>query len=456
MNVNPYLSALRRSWVVLIALVFIGGLVGLGLSAVAKPTYTASAKIFFAPAFSLSSTDLNQGATYTQNQMLSFAELATSPIVLKQVISDQGLDISTTALATTITASTPKNTAVLVLATAQATPKLAADIANAVASQLSTTVEALAPATATSRKAITATIVAPATAPSAPSSPNTQRNVLAGLIIGLVLGALVMILRFRLDTRVNSITQLSAITPAPLLGTIEIPRPSDSGPVRVTESYRKLAGTLNSAAAEPSLVLLVASSTRGEGASEVVMGLAAALAERRRKVLVIDANLRYPSIAQLTDLDVSSGLATVLDQNSASSIDEIIQTWTDEGFDILTSGPEVSNPSAALSSPAFAQILADCRKRYDVILIDTAPVAETADASILGEISDGVLLVANSTMVKVGQMTNAVDALDAAGVNLFGIVLNRVRPHKAAKKTAPQAVAPQPASGSTVLESTES
>ncbi|MET4780336.1 polysaccharide biosynthesis tyrosine autokinase [Glaciihabitans sp. UYNi722] len=427
MNTNSYVDALRRSWVVLVVLIVLGGLVGFGLSALAKPAYTSSAKIFFAPGFSVSSTDLNQGATYTQSQMLSFAELATSPLVLRQVISDEELDTTPAALATTVDATPPPNTAVLVLSATQATPKKAADVANAVAAQLSAVVEDLAPATTTNRKAISATIFAPAIAPSAPSAPNTWRNLLAGLLIGLVLGVLVVFLRFRLDTRVHSSRELTRITDAALLGTIESTKVTVHSSPHVTESYRKLAGTLSSAIAGSRPALLVASSTHGEGVSEIVIGLAAALAERRRKVLVIDANLRHPVIAERTSLDNSNGLASLLRDIAPAKEREVIQTWDEAGFDVVTSGPSITNPSASLSSPAFAEFLVSCRKRYDVILIDTAPVVETADASILGEISDGVLLVADTTRVKNKQLSDAIDTLDSGAVTVFGVVLNRFR-----------------------------
>jgi capsular exopolysaccharide synthesis family protein len=441
MNSNHYLDAFRRSWAVLVVLILLGGLVGLGLSLVAKPLYTATSQLYFAPSAGTSATDLNQGSTYTQAQMLSFAQLATSPVVLDSVIRNEKLGVSAKSLAASITATTPQNTVVLEVAVTQPTPQQAAIVANAVASSLATEVEDLTPTTTGGRKAIKVTIVSPATEPSTPSSPDTSRNLLAGVLIGLVVGVLIVFLRYRLDTRVRNAAILAQVTDAPLLGSIEQHGKNTSRPVAddsrapLAESFRQLGAHLASTGNGPSkMSLLVTSSTHAEGSSEVAVGLAAALSERGRRVLLVDANLRHPHIAALADLDGGAGLGTVLDENADSG--SLVQTWDRHGFDVLPAGPAIANSSVLLSSPALSALMKKLKSRYEVIIVDVAPVAVAADAAILGALVDGALVVADSRTVREAQLAGALNSLEKSKVTVLGIVLNRV--HPASGRGAPE------------------
>lgn len=461
MNPNQYLDALRRSWAVLIVMIILGALVGAGLSLAATPLYTARAQLYFSASAGTSATDLNQGSAYTQSQMLSFAQLATSPAVLDTVIENEKLGISASELASSIDATTPQNTVVLEVASTQGSAQQAAAIANAVASSLVTEVVDLAPSTTTGRKAITATIIAPATAPATPSSPDTRRNVLAGLLIGLIVGVLIVFLRYRLDSRVHDGSVLAEITDVPLLGAIEThgrrkPRPAPAGTIApLAEDFRQLGAHLASVGNGTSkLSVLVTSSIHGEGSSEVAIGLSAALSERRR-VLLIDANLRHPHIASLAGFDAQPGLSSIL-QDDHSPLDLVLK-WERHGFDVLPAGPAVANPGVLLSTASFTTMMRKFKTRYDVIIIDAAPVAVAADASILGSLVDGALVVADSTAVREAQLAAALDSLERSNVTVLGIVLNRVprsgRRGAAEKPVGRPAITPKPDATSMVTPS---
>jgi len=444
MNPNPYLAAVRRSWVYAVCAVVIGTLAGLILSLLATPLYSATATVYFSSGFSASATDLNQGSDYAQAQMLSFAELAKSPAVLSPVISSLGLDTTPHALAGTIDATTPQGTVVLDITAASGTPSGAADVANAVADSVIANAEQLAPATTGKGKPLTASVVGPATVPTSTSSPDTSRNVLAGLVIGLIAAILIVVLRQQYDTRVVSAAALAAVTDAPILATVEKRRTDARGGARgalpdgtlwggtvpgSAESYRQLGASLVAGDLKRGRrAILVTSALPGEGKSVTALGLAIALSEHGGSVLLIDGNLRRPALAGLLGVDGKPGLAEVLD--GRAEFEEVVASSVRPGLDLLPAGDAVSGFGALLSSPAMAALVRAARARYEVLVIDAAPTSVAADAAILGALVDGAVVVVDSTRVHAVQLAGALDSLGTSHVTVLGTVLNRAHPHR--------------------------
>lgn len=448
MNPNPYLAAVRRSWVYAVCAIVVGTLAGLVLSLVATPLYSATATVYFSSGFSTSATDLNQGSTYAQAQMLSFAELAKAPAVLAPVISSLGLDTSPHGLAGTIDATTPQGTVVLDITATSGKPSAAADIANAVADSLIANAEQLAPAATGKGKPLTASVVGPATVPTSASSPDTSRNVLAGLVIGLVAAILIIVLRQQYDTRVVSAAALAAVTDAPLLASVEKrrtdARPGSRRPAGSpfpdsalwngavpgsAESYRQLGASLAVGAAKGGKrAILVTSALPGEGKSVTALGLAIALSEHGGSVLLVDGNLRRPALAALLGFGGTVGLTEALE--GRAEFDEVVVSSVRPGLDLLASGGVASNPGALLSSPAMAVLVRTARSRYEFLVVDAAPTSVAADAANLGALLDGAVIVVDSTRVHAVQLASALDSLGTSRVAILGMVLNRAHPHR--------------------------
>lgn len=436
MSQHQYLAGFRRYWYIVVIATIIGAMGGWGLSQLAKPVYTATSSLYFSLNFGGSANDLNQGSTYTQNQMLSFAQLAESPLVLNPVI-DQ-LDLSTTPkdLANAIGVSTPQNTVILELSVADPDPAEAAKIANAVSASLSDMVEQIAPKTVSGGSTVSVRVIQPAAVPQDPSSPNTRLNLVAGLVIGLLLGSLIIVLRVLLDTRVHSAAIATAVTGVPLLGTADKEKRRAVGPVvlrdplsNAAENYRQLRSNLEFVGVDSDhLTFVVTSSVPGEGKSLIALNLSLALAEGGRKVLLVDADLRRPMVAEYTGLPGDAGLTSVLIGRAA--VDEVIQTWGETGLQVLTSGPIPPNPSELLSSKAMADLVTTLVDEYDVVVFDTAPVGAVADAAILAPMLDGALLVADRTRVHRPQLAQTMDSLEKSGVRVLGLVMNRSTPAK--------------------------
>lgn len=432
MNSKKYGQAFRRFWYVVVIGTIVGAIAGYGLSQLATPVYTATSSLYFSLSFAGTATDLSQGATYTQNQMLSFAQLAESPAVLQPVIDDLNLAETPAQLASAITVSTPQNTVILQIAVADTSPKQAAAIANAVAANLSSTVEQIAPKSATDRATVTVRVIAHAAVPDAASSPNTRLNVLSGLLLGLIIGALIVVLRETFDTRVHNAETAVEVAKAPLVGSIPRERGSHPGLVLVesplsvgSEAFRQLRSNLEFVTlGSPNRAIVVTSSVPGEGKSVISANVALALAETGQRVLLIDADLRRPMIATYTGLAGGAGLTSVL--AGRAEFEEVVQRWGEGELSVLASGPIPPNPSELLSSRKMADLLARLRTEYDTVVIDTAPLGSVADASILARQVDGALVVVDRTQVRRQQLAQTIDSLEKSGAAVLGIVLNRI------------------------------
>lgn len=433
---HRYAKVIQRFWYVALAVGVLGGFLGWGLSQLTVHKYTSTSSLFFSLRAGDSASDLNQGATYTQSQMLSFSQLATSPIVLSPVISHLGLDTSPAKLAQLIDVSAPQNTVVLTYSVTDTSATSAREIAAQVAKQLTTAVENVAPRDAKDKPTITATVIEPATLPRYASSPNTRLNTLGGLVLGLLVGALALVAVEALERRVRTPQIAAEVSGLPMLGSTRTLSSSSMNRYRVmldaplsaaAEAYRQLRSNFEYVmvgAGNPLVVLT--SALASEGKSTTALNFALALAESRQRVLLIDADLRRPSIAKYAGVETEPGLSSVL--IGRATFEQSLHRWGSGTLDLLTAGPTPPNPSEMLSSPAMLTLLASVRDRYDVVLIDTAPVLEFADATIVGAVADGVIIVADRTKVTRGYLAAAVEVISHAGVRAFGVVLNRVSP----------------------------
>jgi succinoglycan biosynthesis transport protein ExoP len=439
-NVRGHLGVLGRRWriVVIALLICVGGSAALSMSA--TPSYQASASLFFSLQNGNTANELAQGSTFTQNQMASYATLATTATVLDRVIDELHLDTGVAALARQVTASTPNDTVILKISATSRTPAQAAAIANSVAENLTEAVDGLAPVNAQGDASVRSTVVAPAEAPQFQSSPKTRRNVVLGFLLGVVLGALLAMLREALDTRVRGAEEVAALTSLPVLGTLAISDAERDGVLVVAdapldpqaERYRQLRTNLQfSQAPGRALVVGVTSALPAEGKSTVSLNLALSLAEVSGRVLLVDADLRRPTIADRLGLEGAAGLSTVL--IGRARVEDVVQEWGPRGLSILTSGMVPPNPTELLSSPAMTELVQDLAKRYDVVVFDTAPVLPVTDAQLLSRHVTAMVMVANTRALRRLQLSAALAALAQVDARVVGLVLNMLPARRSAE-----------------------
>lgn len=407
------------------------------------PIYTASASSYFTLPVGQSGADLFQGANYTQQQLGSYAHLATTPLILQPVITSLGLETTPRELKSQIQVSVVPDSVIINIFANDPDPQRAADIANRVTKEMERATAALAPKLTNGKVAISASTVAKATPPSSPSSPNTKRNVLAGALAGLFLGVLLALAREILDTRVRvsadlppGVALLAEVEKGKAIQPGAPDRRRDHAQFMLDESLRRVKTSLRFIDVErPVRVIAISSSMSGEGKTSLAIQFARVLSEGSGEVLLIDADLRRPQIASRLGVDSGIGLSDVL--AGVVSAEQAAQSALTPGLSVLTSGSAAPNPAELLGSSAMSALLASLRLKYEYIVIDTPPLLPVADASVLAAQVDGTLLVARYGKVTRAQIAKAVDSLRRIDVRLLGVVINAApRPSRRRAKRA--------------------
>ncbi|WP_182111834.1 polysaccharide biosynthesis tyrosine autokinase [Actinotalea sp. JY-7876] len=432
MELQDYIAVLRKRWrsILLIALLTIGTAVGITLAM--TPTYEARAQVFVSVRAGGTTSDLVQGSNFTQRQVKSYTDLATSPRVLIPVIEQLELDTTPDALAETVTADNPLDTVLINITATSRSPELAADVANATSESLATQVTALEkPDGAPSPVQISP--VRSASAQLEPASPNVKINLALGAGVGLALGFGLALLRELLDTRVRTEADLRKVSTTSVVATITQDDSAAKSPLLTvanphsqrSESFRRLRTNLQFLDVTDDLqTMVVTSSLPGEGKSTTAINLAITLADAGTKVLLVDADLRRPSVAKYMELEGSVGLTTVLIGRAA--VEDVVQPWGNGHLHVLPSGQIPPNPSELLGSRTMADLLAMLSMRYDVVIIDTPPLLPVTDAAILARLTGGAIVVVGAHLIHQNELKQSLGALQTVGARVLGLVLNRV------------------------------
>jgi capsular exopolysaccharide synthesis family protein len=297
-------------------------------------------------------------------------------------------------------------------------------------------------------------VVDPALAPSYPSRPQKARNILLGLLVGLVGGVGLALLREYLDNTVKSPDDIEALTGLPSLAVVpsvpglnghhkRLARGSVSQGAsgsrvellaymqpksQISEAFRALrTSLLLSQADHPPQVILVTSALPREGKTTAAVNLAVTLAQLGDRTLLMDSDLRKPGIRRALNLTMGKdvGLSSYL--AGVSSLDEVTMPHpTINNLAAITTGPVPPSPADLLSSHRMREAIAELRRRFKFIVIDSPPIMAATDAVILSALTDGVLLVVRSGTTPKEAFTRTRDLLAAVKCRLLGVVLNAV------------------------------
>lgn len=405
----------------------------------AAPQYSATAQViatYNAAQDGGNSDDITQqntGGTYVSNQIKSYPTLATTETVLKPVISQLGLDVSVKDLSNQLTVSNPSNTAFVNITATVGDAKQSATIANAVADSLRTIVEhdlyakgAAAP--------IKLTVVQRAATPQEPSAPNKKLCIAAGVVLGLIVGIIAALLKDLLRTKVEEASDVRGIVHASALGSIPknealegtrpviITEPNGS----VTEEYRRIRTNIkflevNKTPGQGQL-LVISSTSPSEGKTTTAVNAAAVLAENGAKVLLIDADLRHPSVAKRLGLEGGVGLAHVL--SNQASVKDVVQRYWKPNLHIMPAGPRIQNASVLLNSRIMHELVHQAVQQYDYVIIDTTPMSVANDAAVFGQMGNGVVMISARGVTYKSALRGAVNELRDLDVPLLGYVFN--------------------------------
>lgn len=429
MQIRDFLAVLRARWftVACCALVVLAAASAATLSI--TPVYTATTRVFFSAVAPAEEDEAGGVYVITQADLATYVDVVGSPVVREPLVEELGLD-GGFGLSAKVPASSP----MLDITVTADDPQVAAEIANAVGPQLAEVAGEFSPLLASAGQDVTATTITPATAPTSPSSPDVLRNLALGLLAGLVLGVGIAFVRHGLDTRVRGEADVRAVSDRPILATVGLDRAVRQQPVVMesdphgahAEAIRRLRTNLlfvDVTTRRHSFV--VTSAVPGEGKTTTTVNLAIAMADAGSRVLLVDADLRNPSVATTMGLEGAAGLTTVL--LGRASADEVIQPWRDTSLHVLPAGQIPPNPSELLGSDAMAELFTELAGRYDFVLVDSPPVVPVIDAVIINRLTGGMLMVVAVDQVGKRELAAALRSLETAGVNVSGFALNKVQ-----------------------------
>jgi capsular exopolysaccharide synthesis family protein len=261
-----------------------------------------------------------------------------------------------------------------------------------------------------------------------PVRPNKPLNIALGIIIGLIVGIGLAFFIEYLDTSVKTIDDVERSLQCPVLGVIpqNVGLLVDEGAESPhAEAYRVLRTNLLFSRKDDKLnTIAVVSAGAGEGKSTTVFNLAAVFAQSGQRVLIVDSDLRRPTLHKMLKVTNNLGLTNyLLKQNT---LEEVVQTTEIPTLDFLASGKLPSSSLGILSSAQMKDLISDLKQRYDFVFFDSPPIMGVSDASILASEVDMTLQVIQYRRYPQPMNIRAKQLIEKVGGNLVGIVLNNI------------------------------
>ncbi|MFD5213439.1 polysaccharide biosynthesis tyrosine autokinase [Microbacterium sp. NPDC058345] len=432
MELRDYLHVLRKYAV----LIVITTLVGVGAAAVwsltRTPLYNASSTVYVSTQSSDSVAELQQGQTFTQSRVATYAALATTPVVIDPIITELGLDTTADSQAARVKATVETGTNLITITVTDPDPAQAAEISNAIAGSLTETVESLDTLEGQETSPVRLTRVENALPPSQAASPNVPINLVLGLLLGLAAGIGIAMLLTVLDTKVRTKRDVEHITETAVLGAIPFDAKWKQRPLIINvdplspraEAFRSLRTNLQFVDFDGKHSFTVTSSMPSEGKSSTAINLAIALADAGKKVALLDADLRKPKVADYCGIDGAVGLSDVLIGNVR--LGDVMLPWGQRSLYVLAAGRIPPNPSELLGSPQMSQLLAALERDFDVVICDSPPLLPVTDAAVLSRATSRVITVVAAGETTKQQLAAAMSALENVDAKQAGIVITKV------------------------------
>ncbi len=424
MEIRSYIGILwRRKWVIVATAIVTVTVVVIGML-IMTPVYAASAMLRVLTPSGGTSDWIEYNTMYAERLTNTYAKIATTRPVLQELAQRLGLDqlpkIEVETLADTE----------LLLITAEATdPTLARDAANGLAEILLEQYEL-----ARVREGMPAnmlSVVEPAIAPKTPSRPRKMLNLALACMVGLGGGTGLAFAFEILDTTLHTAKQIETTTGLSALGKIPSARRRRAGFFNgnspQAEAFRHLRTKVFALDTEtPFRTLLVTSAEPREGKSTIVANLASAIAQSGRRVVVVDGDMRLPTLHKVFDLPNEIGLSTVLQEEVP--LDEALQSSDIPGVWVLTSGPPTPNAAELLALPPMRASVEQLAQQFDIVLLDAPSILTVTDAALLALVADGVILVVARAQAREEAVQAACQQLSDIKARSIGVVVNRAKP----------------------------
>lgn len=446
-KLTDYWRILRTHWVAIVVITLVGGLAAYGWTQIQPKVYSANASGLLSTGVSSDLSSALAGENYAKSRIKAYMDVAKSRRVAEYAISTLDLDITPDVLITKVSVLNPLDTPVLKVTATADSPEQARDLAEAWVEGISEQVTALenadAPQGTNDRSIVAFTSLDSAVLPTEQSSPNTRLVVALGLLLGFALGVVYAILRNMFDRRIRSSEQLERETGLPVIGRIPFNKQFTESERLITsqggndainrvasehdvaEAMRELRTNLKFMDVDdPPRTIVVTSSLPGEGKSTIVANLAVTIAASGEQVVVVDGDLRRPSVARIFGVLPGVGLTDVL--IGRAELQDVLQPWGGSGrLLVLGAGSVPPNPSELLGSNAMHAVVQELAK-HAIVLIDAPPLIPVTDAAILTARTDGSLIIAYVRRTTYDAVNHSLQNLERVRGRALGVILNGV------------------------------
>jgi capsular exopolysaccharide synthesis family protein len=465
-----YVETIRERWALIVATTLLATLAAAVYVATAPTRYKAEASVLVTPMTSTETATAGLGLITESNDptqtVSTAAKLIATPSVAALTLSDLGLSGSPQALLAKVSVQPVAQSSLVSVQAEAGSGVAAARLANGFAAsavelatrQLHATIatqlpglerqlansppsERTGPGTLSERVATlqslanapnpTVRVASIATVPTSPSSPQKKLALVAGAIGGLILGLGAAFASQALDPRLRREEQLRELFSLPLLAHVPRVRAGRSEsplvPARLTppaiEAYRALRATVAATAGELHRSILITSSSSGEGKSTTAINYALALAATNRRVLLVEGDLRRPTLADALGVDpVIAGVGAVL-INQISMADAVITSELNENLNLLLVERTSVSLADRLSLPTARRLVTEAEALAEYVVIDSPPLTEVVDALPLAQEADAVLIVARIGVTSIKRLASLGEILAQGGVTPTGIVV---------------------------------
>lgn len=435
MELRDYFLILRKSWILILSTTFVMVGISAAWSLTRTPVYQANTQLFVSVRTGEASAgDLSQGSSFARQAVVSYVSVVNSTLVLERVIEELNLPETSEELMKHVSAKSPANTVLIDVKVTDPDPVRTAEIANTTSAVFADVIsnELEAPTTGSPAR-VRVDVIRPASVPASPVSPNLVQNLLMGVFCGLGIGIGMAILRVILDTKIRSKADIEMVTELPIVGMIGRDPESEKRPLvalkdprnPLVESFRTLRTNLSYLNVEDdSNSVIITSAGPNEGKTTTAMNLAVVMADSGARVVLVDADLRKPSIAKTLGIEGGVGLSDLL--AGKASFEDVLQQFGRQHLFVLPAGRIPPNPSELLGSKTMGKVLDMLSEHFDYVIIDTPPVLAVTDAAILSKRAGGTLMIAAAGRVRKQELSNALEALETVGGNLLGVVVTMV------------------------------
>lgn len=444
-------AVMQRAWAVALVALLCAVIAFLGTYLLITPTYEASTKLYVNNSNDNSSGSISSGdLTTSRNLVDSYIVILETEDTYRAVITYAGVDRTPSELKKMVTASAVNSTEIFKITVTSPDPEEALLIADAITHVLPDMI-------ADTIDGTSARVVESATLPTSPSSPSYPKNIILGFMIGFVLMVAYIIIREIMDTTIREEEDIQQTCKYPILASIPDMQASGKGggyykygyyaksskhnkanekqveligsgiSFAAFEAYKLLRTKLQfSFADNGSHVIGVSSSLSGEGKSLSSVNVAHTLSELGKKVVLIDCDMRRPTLAEKLKINKVPGFSSYL--TGQADLLSLIQPSGINGdetdFHVISAGQNPPNPNELLSSANMHAAMDILRQNYDYILLDLPPVGEVSDAMTVSNVTDGILLVVRENYCNRQVLADTVHQFEYINAKLLGIVFN--------------------------------